>query len=256
MAGDAMRSTASLPMALRTSNVPGGASERSDGTDEPHRSTRQGADTSAWSARASDLPGNSLQSLVAGQGVALGPGVARSILDPFSANGSASRDPEASIARSAPITPMSTSSATSSRGGELRRSGVTSLPVGGNGSAAAAGVATSVAQGIAHDIARSTVDEVVVRRVEEVLTQRAMVDPSVGEIGRFTSMAQRVADGGGAPVEGGDGNPEGELSPAQEQQWLRFAMSDEFQGLMVELLEDRLLSEIERRGGRYGGWFA
>jgi len=43
---------------------------------------------------------------------------------------------------------------------------------------------------------------------------------------------------------------------AQQDQLLRFAMSDAFEERLMEFLQDRLLGEIERRGGRYGGGFA
>jgi hypothetical protein len=43
---------------------------------------------------------------------------------------------------------------------------------------------------------------------------------------------------------------------AQQDALLRFAMSDAFEERLLEFLEDRLLGEIERRGGRYGGGFA
>jgi hypothetical protein len=111
-----------------------------------------------------------------------------------------------------------------------------------------------MAAGLAGDIARSAVDEVVVRRVQEVLTRRS---PS-GDFDREDSDSFDIYGNGGAAVSpmGQSNAPDEARQEAQQEEFLKFASSDEFRDLMMELLEDRLLSEIERRGGRYGGWFA
>lgn len=137
----------------------------------------------------------------------------------------------------------------------LRRSEVTSLPVSGNGSIAA-GVATSVAG----DIARSAVETALTERLE------GTSDGGGGSVGASfaASGLQRSVSADGSitvrrapddsePV-AGDGS--GFDLEAHKDELLRFAMSDEFEERLLEFLEDRLLSEIERRGGRYGGWFA
>jgi hypothetical protein len=151
--------------------------------------------------------------------------------------------------------------ARTTRGGlGVRRSEVTSLPVSGNGSLAA-GVATTVAQ----NIARTTVDSTVVQRVEEVLTQRVPGGGSGATVASRLSALSRLGDGGGGAAGGQSGGVEagaiGEVAgPGEEDRkrddLLRFVMSDHFEDRLMELLEERLLSEIERRGGRYGGWFA
>ena len=65
----------------------------------------------------------------------------------------------------------------------------------------------------------------------------------------------RAAELGAASHVTVDGGPAIDLE-AQKDELLRFTMTDEFEERLLEFLEDRLLGEIERRGGRYGGWFA
>ncbi|MGE3960557.1 MAG: hypothetical protein AB7F65_02610 [Dehalococcoidia bacterium] len=128
---------------------------------------------------------------------------------------------------------------------QVRRSGVTSLPVSGNGSIAA-GVATSVAG----EVARSAVEEAVADRLQRT------------PAGDAPSMLARSAGGGGAlrVQRATDESADGMVPPlnieTQKDELLRFTMTDEFEERLLEFLEDRLLGEIERRGGRYGGWFA
>ncbi|MCA9857059.1 MAG: hypothetical protein KC458_07250 [Dehalococcoidia bacterium] len=127
---------------------------------------------------------------------------------------------------------------------QVRRSGVTSLPVSGNGSIAA-GVATSVAG----EVARSAAEEAVAERLQRSSSagSSTQIARSVDGDGRL-----RVQRAVGDDVDGG---PAIDLE-AQKDELLRFTMTDEFEERLLEFLEDRLLGEIERRGGRYGGWFA
>ncbi|MEX1023261.1 MAG: hypothetical protein WD058_08940, partial [Dehalococcoidia bacterium] len=74
--------------------------------------------------------------------------------------------------------------------------------------------------------------------------------------GAGTSAGGRVqrgieGDGGSA-----DASDDGRDEDRQREAWMRFTESDDFEGRLMELIQDRLLGEIERRGGRYGGWFA
>jgi hypothetical protein len=74
----------------------------------------------------------------------------------------------------------------------------------------------------------------VIRRQAEAIVQR---DLSSGD--------SDAPPGGGATGE-----------ETRRKEWLSFAASDEFATLIMESIEDRLMDAIERRGGRYGGWFA
>lgn len=129
---------------------------------------------------------------------------------------------------------------------QVRRSGVTSLPVSGNGSIAA-GVATSVAG----EVARSAVDEAVAERLQRGTSGDGAVQIARAFSGDGRIRVQRAEGEGSADAAA----PAIDLE-AQKDELLRFAMSDEFEERLLEFLEDRLLGEIERRGGRYGGWFA
>lgn len=137
-------------------------------------------------------------------------------------------------------------------GFRVRRSEVGTLPVSGSG-AVAAGVASSVAG----DVARSAVDAAIAERLER------------GSGGVASGVGQRVAfEGargvgtfdGGVRVQRAIGDADADRPSAsvesQEDELLKFTMSDQFEERLLEFLEDRLLGEIERRGGRYGGWFA
>lgn len=139
----------------------------------------------------------------------------------------------------------------------LRRSTVGALPVSGNG-AIAAGVATSVAGEIARSVAASAVSEHLERETGEGGTGFVRTSPGGTSLGIARSL------NGGAPItvrRALDDSADAEVGAprdldAQKDELLRFAMSDEFEERLLEFLEDRLLAEIERRGGRYGGWFA
>lgn len=75
------------------------------------------------------------------------------------------------------------------------------------------------------------------------------------------NVQRALGVGGGADTHSShDGAASDSASAASEdarhESMMRFTMSDEFEGRLMEFLEERLLGEIERRGGRYGGWFA
>jgi len=137
---------------------------------------------------------------------------------------------------------VSPSAATRASGVQLRRSSVTSLPVSGSGSMAA-GVATSVAG----DIARDVVEAALTQRFEQSSTAAPsgfVSREAPGRVQRAVADADAVSE------------PDLVDEDAQQDQLLRFAMSDAFEERLMEFLQDRLLGEIERRGGRYGGGFA
>jgi len=109
-------------------------------------------------------------------------------------------------------------------------------------------MAAGVASSVAGDIARDVVETALTQRFEQFSKA-----PSAGFASRDTSGGvQRQVTVGEERV--------GEVSldeeEAQQDAMLRFAMSDAFEQRLMEFLEDRLLGEIERRGGRYGGGFA
>ncbi|MDA1002302.1 MAG: hypothetical protein O3B31_02965, partial [Chloroflexi bacterium] len=127
----------------------------------------------------------------------------------------------------------------------LARATTSALPVGGLGSAVGAvsdvatRVATATAQRtVAASVERSTtVDrdapDAVVRRRPDAALQRAVGDAPV------EAMGPDPADG-----------------DRRRQEWLEFATDEEFMALLMQQIEDRVMDAIERRGGRYGGWFA
>ncbi len=110
-------------------------------------------------------------------------------------------------------------------------------------------MAAGVASSVAGDIARDVVETALTQRFEQQTSGRA---PTSG----FVSRAATTTDDTG----GTDGQPSGESvalnAEKHEDELLKFAMSDAFETRLMEFLEDRLLGEIERRGGRYGGGFA
>ncbi len=110
-------------------------------------------------------------------------------------------------------------------------------------------MAAGVASSVAGDIARDVVETALTQRFE----QSSKVAPT-GSISRDTSGAMQRAVSSGEADGGGDVSPANE--EAQQDELLRFAMSDAFEERLMEFLQDRLLGEIERRGGRYGGGFA
>lgn len=138
-----------------------------------------------------------------------------------------------------------------------RRAEVAGLPVSGAGSLA------GVARSVATDVARVAAEEAVVERVQREST--AMAERSA--MSSAMSVVQRMPDGsisttgsaGGGSVQPQTSTTAHADAPSGErtEDVLRsLAASDEFEGRLIELIEERLLAEIERRGGRYGGWFA
>jgi len=130
---------------------------------------------------------------------------------------------------------------------QIRRSGVASLPVSGNGSMAA-GVASSVAGDVAREAVETAMSERLDRSSVGGSSWRGDIARSVGG-GGFEDVQRVTADGN-------EGAPGGFDADTHQDELLKFAMSDAFEERLMEFLEDRLLSEIERRGGRYGGGFA
>lgn len=130
------------------------------------------------------------------------------------------------------------------------------LPVSGIGAVAgtANSVATQVARSVADDIAEST---------------RSSSGGSGGSSGGggYVTRTFGAASGGGtvqrspddqAPSSqrGGEGTEDPQRDEAQREAWLKFTASDAFRDQVLEMLQERLLAELERRGGRHGGWFA
>lgn len=128
----------------------------------------------------------------------------------------------------------------------VRRNTVAGLPVSG------AGALVGIAREVATDVARSTAEEATVTHAQR---QVASVVERASD-----SNVQRAAASGAAEAEviasAAGGVDAGQRERAERDQWMRLATSDEFELRLMEFLEDRLLGEIERRGGRYGGWFA
>lgn len=127
-----------------------------------------------------------------------------------------------------------------------------SLPV--SGSAGLANVASSVAT----EVARSAAEEIVTQQINRAVEAGA----TTGTSGSANAIASLLGGLGGSvqravAAEEEPGAPGTQQSEGQRQQeMLKFAASDDFQLALIELIEDRLMNEIERRGGRYGGWFA
>jgi len=124
----------------------------------------------------------------------------------------------------------------------MRRSGTGGLPV--SGTAGLAGMASSVAT----DVARTAVDELVAQQAQRLTdSQSRSVGSASNGAGTVTAQISRTVEGDG---------PSDQSEDAQLDALMSLATSDEFRDRLVEYLEDRLLGEIERRGGRSGGWFA
>lgn len=109
-------------------------------------------------------------------------------------------------------------------------------------------MAAGVASSVAGDIARDVVETAITQRFEQQTSGRA---PTTG----FLSRAVTTDDSNGTN-EQQPGGSAGFSAEVHEDELLKFAMSDAFEARLMEFLEDRLLGEIERRGGRYGGGFA
>lgn len=113
-------------------------------------------------------------------------------------------------------------------------------------------MAAGVAGSVAGEVAREAVETALVERLDRSATHGSTMSGN-GITSRQVDAAGSVqrAVGGEGSASGGPVDIE-----AQKDELLRFTMSDEFEERLLEFLEDRLLGEIERRGGRYGGWFA
>lgn len=151
------------------------------------------------------------------------------------------------------------------------------LPVGGIG--AIAGAANSVAS----EVARSVADDVS-RRGNDGRSGPSAGGGWDGDDGMVTrwfdssgggdhATVQRAPTQQGQSVQGQSGQGQSGRSSArgssqgqsddsqaqerrQQEAWLKFAASDAFRDQILEMLQERLLGELERRGGRHGGWFA
>lgn len=130
------------------------------------------------------------------------------------------------------------------------------LPVSGIGAVAGAAnsVATQVARSVADDIAESARSSSGGSSGSsggsvEMVT-RTFVAPSSGG-----GVVQRTPDGQSSRRSGGD-NEGAHDEETQREAWLKFTASDAFRDQVLEMLQERLLAELERRGGRHGGWFA
>ncbi len=156
------------------------------------------------------------------------------------------RAPGAASGSTSPATPRSASSSPLT----IARSTVGTLPVSGAG--AMGGVANAAGE-VARTVAQEAASEQVARladasAVSSVSRDALGVTVGAGEVQR-SPASPGSADAG---TRGGHGPSEDE----QRESLMKFATSDEFEQRVIEALEDRLLSQIERRGGRYGGWFA
>jgi len=135
----------------------------------------------------------------------------------------------------------------------VRRSTVGSLPV--SGSAGLANVASSVAT----EVARSATEEIVTQQINRAVEAGGVAGSASGAASSIASLLGGL--GGSVQRVGVDEQPSGgtggqHSEEMRQQEMLKFAASDDFQLAVIELIEDRLMNEIERRGGRYGGWFA
>lgn len=110
-------------------------------------------------------------------------------------------------------------------------------------------MAAGVASSVAGDIARDVVETALTQRFEQQTSGRAAAS---GQVSRSPLSA---GDSDGGPG-GQQADRAGFDAETHEDELLKFAMSDAFEARLMEFLEDRLLGEIERRGGRYGGGFA
>lgn len=129
------------------------------------------------------------------------------------------------------------------------------LPVSGIGAVAGAAnsVATQVARSVADDIAESA------RSASggsggsssggEMVTRTFGATSSGGMVQRSPDDQSQSSNSGGRDEGARD-------EEAQRDAWLKFTASDAFRDQVLEMLQERLLSELERRGGRHGGWFA
>lgn len=144
-------------------------------------------------------------------------------------------------------------------GGARRPSG--RLPVSGVGAIAGAAnsVAGEVARSVADGITRSSGGGSGGSRGgsgDDSVTR--WLDGSSGGDDGTVRRARTDEEGeDGGPRSGGN---QSEPSPEQEEkkrdEWLKFMTTDAFRDQLLEMLQERLLGELERRGGRQGGWFA
>ncbi|PKN80642.1 MAG: hypothetical protein CVU47_08935 [Chloroflexi bacterium HGW-Chloroflexi-9] len=150
-------------------------------------------------------------------------------------------------------------SVTGTAGGERRPSG--RLPVSGIGAIAGAAnsVAGEIARSVADDITRSSGGGSGGSRGgsgDDSVTR--WFDGSSG--GDDGTVRRALTDEGGSHGGPRSGRDESGPTPEQEEQkrdeWLKFMTTDAFRDQLLEMLQERLLGELERRGGRQGGWFA
>lgn len=113
-------------------------------------------------------------------------------------------------------------------------------------------MAAGVASSVAGDVAREAVETAMSERLDRSLAGGSSSGGGIArsvDAGGFEQVQRAVGDGG-------ESAPGGFDADTHQDELLRFAMSDAFEERLLEFLEDRLLNEIERRGGRYGGGFA
>ncbi len=207
-------------------------------------SARHAAPTGAATTQGVQTPGDGGSSTSSSSAVATAPAAAGSLSALLAtappvmvgATAGSGTSPDAPKApRSASMSPLA-----------IARSAVGTLPVSGVG--AMGGVASA-----AGDVARSAAEEAVSQHVARQTSGGAAAG-GAGSTVHYSSAAGssvlRAVEAGGAPA------PAPVDEEAQQEAMLKFATSDEFEERLMEFLEDRLLGEIERRGGRYGGWFA
>lgn|GEM_PF-3432233 len=207
-------------------------------------------------ALASRLPAAPGMGVAPLQALAMGDGPA-SIASRSSASSMPSMSSMSSMPRSASVSPLG-----------IARSMVGSLPVSGAGAmGGVANAAGEVARTVAEEAATQQVARLTEGRVADGLSPTSNAGGySGGQAGGASAGwasagggVQRAVVGGGPAGEssaGGAAPVGGAAEDAQREALMQFAMSDEFEGRLMEFLEERLLGEIERRGGRYGGWFA
>jgi len=147
-------------------------------------------------------------------------------------------------------------SAAGNSGGARRASG--RLPVSGVGAIAGAAnaVAGEIARSVADDITRSSGGSARGGSGGDTVTR--WFDGSSG--GDEGTLRRAESDEGGSHGGSRSGDRDSDSSPEQEEkkrdEWLKFMTTDAFRDQLLEMLQERLLGELERRGGRQGGWFA
>ncbi len=173
--------------------------------------------------------------------------------------GGAISTPPTPISTSTPTsTPTSTSTSTSGRGGQRRAMGTDGLPVGGLSNV----VGPPATTGTASDAAtarRQTVHREQARRPGGDPTAAALTTAGGGGGGGTPGQASPQTAGGGTPppttgpTGGSGGGPAGQ--PAAETAANPTPAASAFDDIdrLVELLEERLLAELERRGARFRG---